>query len=281
MMPSLFLATLFGLFSKESALCIVPLVPFAALVASGVIHPDKPRPVSRAAMAALATVSAFVLYVELRRRLFPAPVAHELSDEVIATKHGLSRFYAQVLRWYAQPALPRDPLNNPLVDARDRAAHRGGSSRLRSRAGPGAPPAALVRRLLGPAGADPRHRGLSGERPRGDLVRGAAPRFGVARRRWVDTREQPAPVTLKSGAAQPLDFRPIVAVALVWIVVSYFPVSNIPIALPTVRAERFWYFPAIATSVLLALVFAKAIHWPKEMRAPRPRGGAVLLSARS
>ena len=37
---------------------------------------------------------------------------------------------------------------------------------------------------------------------------------------------------------------PLVAVALVWIVVSYFPVSNIPVVLPTVRAERFWYFPA-------------------------------------
>src|SRR5580658_1195339 len=32
MMPALFLATLFGLFSKESALCVVPLVPFAAFV---------------------------------------------------------------------------------------------------------------------------------------------------------------------------------------------------------------------------------------------------------
>jgi protein O-mannosyl-transferase len=45
-------------------------------------------------------------------------------------------------------------------------------------------------------------------------------------------------------------------------------VSNIPITLPTVRAERFWYFPAIGTSVLLALAFAKAIHWPEEVGRP-------------
>jgi hypothetical protein len=52
--------------------------------------------------------------------------------------------------------------------------------------------------------------------------------------------------------AQTLDVRPIVAAAMVWVVVSYFPVSNIPVLLPTVRAERFWYFPAVGTSFLVA-----------------------------
>jgi tetratricopeptide (TPR) repeat protein len=40
-----------------------------------------------------------------------------------------------------------------------------------------------------------------------------------------------------------------------WVVLSYFPVSNIPVLLPTVRAERFWYFPALGTSLLLAIAF--------------------------
>ena len=33
---------LFGLFSKESALVCVPLVPFAALLASPLTHPERP-----------------------------------------------------------------------------------------------------------------------------------------------------------------------------------------------------------------------------------------------
>jgi hypothetical protein len=49
--------------------------------------------------------------------------------------------------------------------------------------------------------------------------------------------------------------RAAVAVALVWIVLSYFPVSNIPVVLPTVRAERFWYFPILGTCVLLGLAW--------------------------
>jgi hypothetical protein len=48
----------------------------------------------------------------------------------------------------------------------------------------------------------------------------------------------------------------LVAVGFVWVVVSYFPHSNIPAVLPTVRAERFWYFPAIGSSLVLAVLFS-------------------------
>jgi hypothetical protein len=65
-----------------------------------------------------------------------------------------------------------------------------------------------------------------------------------------------------SGPSPPLavesesvDLRPVLGAAMMWAVVSYFPVSNIPILLPTVRAERFWYFPAIGTSLILGIFF--------------------------
>jgi protein O-mannosyl-transferase len=60
------------------------------------------------------------------------------------------------------------------------------------------------------------------------------------------------------GDAVPLSRAGLILVALgfVWIVVSYFPHSNIPAVLPTVRAERFWYFPAIGSSLVLAVLFS-------------------------
>jgi hypothetical protein len=268
MMPALFLATLFGLFSKESAICIVPLVPFAALVASPLLHPSQPRRASRMAMAALATGSAFVLYVELRRRLFPAPMAHEYSDEAIAAKHGLARVYAQVLHWYAQPALPRDPLNNPLVDA-PIPLRIAGALRVYVR---GLGQVLLPLRLSGDYSAPQEPIPATVIFPQSVLgaIAFVGPLVAAA---WIVLRgllRDPgdAPNTLKSGAPPPIELAPIVAVALVWIVVSYFPVSNIPITLPTVRAERFWYFPAIGTSVILALLFARAIHWPEKIARP-------------
>jgi hypothetical protein len=58
---------------------------------------------------------------------------------------------------------------------------------------------------------------------------------------------------LRAPPIPTIDVRPLVAVGLLWMFVSYFPVSNIPVLLPTVRAERFWYFPAIGTCMLVAL----------------------------
>jgi len=72
---------------------------------------------ARATLAFVATAAAFVFYVEARRRCFPAPIAAELSIEANANKPLVQRTFATMLRWYAQPSLPKDPLNNPLIDA--------------------------------------------------------------------------------------------------------------------------------------------------------------------
>ncbi len=58
---------------------------------------------------------------------------------------------------------------------------------------------------------------------------------------------------------------PLVCLGLIWLVISYFPHSNIPVVLPTVRAERFWYFPVIGTSMVLALLFV-AVYEALEKR---------------
>src|SRR5579864_9147997 len=59
---------------------------------------------------------------------------------------------------------------------------------------------------------------------------------------------------------------PAVAFAFLWIVVSYFPVSNIPVVLPTVRAERFWYFPAIGSAIVIAIIFSPLLSKARPAR---------------
>ena len=243
---AVFTATLFGLFCKESALCVVPLVPFAAVMTSQLTHPHRPRRWGRALLAAVATVGAFVLYVESRRRMFPTVTPAELTVAANADKTPLARTFASLLRWYAQPALPRDPLNNPLVEATPRF-RVAGALRVYARGltqilfpwhlsgDYSAPQEPIPDRLVFP-----------------ESVIGAlaiviplllAPFLGIAA--WWRRRRDPESV----------DLRPLAALAMVWIVVSYFPVSNVPVLLPTVRAERFWYFPAIGTCILLAMAF--------------------------
>src|SRR5262249_19319731 len=118
LMPIALLGSLFlGLYSKESALCAVPLVPFAALVWSPLFHPIRPLRVVRTLVATLVCVGGFVFYVEMRRRWFPATLPADLSVEANEHKPRMARLFATLLRRYAQPILPKDPLNNPFVTA--------------------------------------------------------------------------------------------------------------------------------------------------------------------
>lgn len=245
-----------ALFSKESGLVVVPLAGLAAILLAPVITPARPRAWLRAALATASAAAAFVAYVELRKRWFPAPLAHELVDP-LPDGAGLARKAARAfLVWYHQPSLPHDPLNNPLVRA-DLPHRIGGALRVWWRG--------LVQVLL------PVH--LSGDysfpqepiperpwflesvlgllalvlMPLAALVLALRARLSIARERLAHAGDE-----AWRPRAEPL----LAALCLLWIPITYLPVSNIPVLLPTVRAERFWYFPALATSVLLAMAFA-------------------------
>lgn len=261
--------TLFGLFSKESALCCVPLLPLGALLLAPSTHPRRPLAWVRAIVAFVVAAGAFVFYVEFRRRWFPAPIPAELSAAANAEKPRMARTFAAILRWYGQPTLPRDPLNNPLVNAD--AAHRlGGALRVWFRGiGQVLFPWTLSGDYSSPQ--EPIPPTLASP----EIVLGALAvvfpfpyAIFVGVRSWLRRRKLPPPPPLppvedvpgvpayRPRYAEPRpEGAPVVAFGLLWAVISYFPVSNIPVLLPTVRAERFWYFPVIGTSLALAVLF--------------------------
>jgi hypothetical protein len=114
---AVFMAVTFGLFCKESALVCVPLVPFAALLVAPLTHPRRPARFTRAALSFLGAAAAFYLYVELRKRWFPSPLPKELADGLADDARWPQRVAHDFLVWFHQAPLPKDPLNNPLVDA--------------------------------------------------------------------------------------------------------------------------------------------------------------------
>jgi hypothetical protein len=246
-----FFGTLFGLYSKESALCCVPLLPLGALLLAPITHPERPRRWLRAVVAFVAAGASFVLYVEARRRMFPAPLASELSAQANADKGLVTRVFAAMLRWYAQPTLPKDPLNNPLVNAD--AVHRvGGALRVWFR---GLVQVVFPLTLSGDYSAPQEPVPTSLFTP--EILLGglamvlpfpAAVWLGI--RSWRRSRREGSEPRYEPGL--------IIAFAMLWVVLSFFPVSNLPVLLPTVRAERFWYFPVIGTSLILAIAFSAA-----------------------
>jgi uncharacterized membrane protein YidH (DUF202 family) len=249
-------STLLGLYSKESALCIVPLVPLAALLLSARLFPERPLRWGRTAVALAATGAAFVFYVEMRRRWFPTTTPPELTVEANAGKPLAVRAFKGLLRWYAQPGLPHDPLNNPLVAA-DGPHRVAGGLRVYWR---GLTQIVFPHPLSGDYSAPQEpvpDRLVFPESVLGGLAMVVPPLaclvLGV--RDWLrdsTARRRQMPL--------PKDAAPLVALALAWVVGSYFPVSNVPIVLPTVRAERFWYFPAIGTAILLGVAFARLLE---------------------
>jgi hypothetical protein len=199
-----------------------------------------------------------------------------LSAAANAEKPFMARAFAGILRWYAQPSLPQDPLNNPLV-------HAPGSIRVA-----GALrvywrglvqlvwPYPLSGDYSAPQEPAPEHLVFV------ESVLGALVLLGpFALAAWLGWRAYerslagtPQP-TARPGEGpyrdapqpedKPRDVTPVIGAGALWIAISYFPVSNIPVLLPTIRAERFWYFPAIGSSLILGIALTKLLeHGRKE-----------------
>jgi hypothetical protein len=273
-------ATMLGLYSKESALCVVPLAPLAALLTSQITHPARPLRWARALVAAIATGAGFAFYVEMRRRWFPVAVPAELSAEAHAHDPMTRRAFAAALRWYAQPMLPHDPLNNPLIGATT-PQRIAGALRVYGR---GLGQVVFPRTLSGDYSApqEPIPDRLVFPESVFGAVAMIAPLIAcpiLAVRSWWrarGARRDPTDSAPFLSAEASIDLAPVAAFAMVWIVVSYLPVSNIPVVLPTVRAERFWYFPAVGSAILLAIAFAKLLD--ASSRRAHLRGGAIVLA---
>jgi len=335
-MPAgVFAAVLLGLFSKESALVCVPLVPAAAMVTAPLLHGTRPARVARAGLAFVAAVAAFVLYVELRKGWFPSPLPEALRTELPEGASRGARLFREFLVWFHQAPLPKDPLNNPLVDAdtphRIAAAMRvyvrglgqvlfplwlsgdysypqepipetlRGWETLAGGALMVSPPLValglwlrglvLERRARRALGLDPEAvlaparrgsreaavvllvAGLVGIVVELEHIHAESDAGGVRTWPWCAALvvlglglvveggpRRPATFDRRSEAPWHAVVASLVALGLVWVVVSYFPHSNIPVALPTVRAERFWYFPVVGTSLVLGALAAALLE---------------------
>jgi hypothetical protein len=290
-------AVSFGLFSKESVIVAVPLVTLAAFTTAPLLHP-RPRRAVRALIALVAAATALVLYTEFRRLTFvthpdgfwdvppgsgwfrgfrhqvqkwwaqPRPLAEPPPPGTPWPKQQLLKFLA----WFQQPSLPHDPINNPLVDApmplRVAAALRVYASGVGQivfpwtlsgdysyRAEPVPERRVFFGSVMGALLAVvPLVVGV------GSLVTHCVQSFRARRADWLERRYRLAPLAL-------------LATGLLWFPVAYFPHSNIAVLLPTVRAERFWYLPAVGTSLVLALVAVRLLH------SRRQRLAATLLGA--
>ena len=251
-------AGMFGFLSKESVLIAVPLVPWFALVTAPALHPERPRRLLRALLAAGAVTGALVAYTYFRRAMFPVSLPEALQSPLPSSEPLMKRAMHEFLRWFQQPRLPQDPINNPLIDA-DFPHRVAGALRVYWRglcqvvfpwtlsgdysyAQEPAPD-----RLVFPASVS------------GAVAFVASPLAGVAfwfRALALERRERGGAAEGPRVWSTALTASVLLAVGLVWVPIAYFPHSNVPTLLPTVRAERFWYLPVVGSALVFATAYA-------------------------
>ena len=273
-LPAVLVTMLLGLFSKESAIVGVGLIPLAALVTSRSLDIPRPRPFVRAVLSGVAAVAALVFYTEARRRWFPFESGAE--SQFVANEQApkIVRLFQAFLHWFHQPRLPADPMNNPLVSAKFPFRVAGA---LRVYAS-GLIQVILPNHLSGdysfPAEPVP-VKLVFGKSVLGALAMALPPVVGLGC--WLsatlkDWRTERAAFWLPCRTA---NLR-LCALGLIWFPLAYFPLSNIPVVLPTVRAERFWVLPALGCAWLLGA----ALHRLVEVTTSRgTRVGVALVAA--
>ena len=249
---AVFCALSIGLFSKESVIVGVPLIAAAALLLAPALHPERPRRFLRMLLAAVAAVGALVGYTYFRRHFFPVELPAELSEPLAKSEPTLKRVLHEFLRWFAQPKLPADPMNNPLVDA-DPPHRIAGALRVYFR---GLVQVVFPWRLSGdysfPQEPLPKNVFFP-QSVLGGLLLALPPLVGLGV--WLRSLKLERTPSLRTRAAT----LAAVALALIWVPVAYFPHSNILVTLPTVRAERFWYLPVLGAAIGLGILFDRLL----------------------
>lgn len=262
LMPlGVFAAVSFGLFSKESVIVAVPLVGFAALVWAPAFHPGRPWRFVRGLGALAAAAGALVAYTYFRRKFFPVTLPADLAEPLAATEPLGKRALHAFMRWFQQPRLPRDPINNPLVNA-DFPHRVAGALRVYfSGLGQVVFPWTLSGDYSFPQEPVP-PKVVFPQSVLGGLGMVAPPLAAAVlwlRAWWKERRARREGAELPAAALWP---SLLLAVGLMWVPLAYFPHSNIPVLLPTVRAERFWYLPVVGTSLVIGAAFALALARP-------------------
>jgi tetratricopeptide (TPR) repeat protein len=246
-----FLALCFGLFSKESAIVGVPLIAWAALVTAPTLH-SRPLRLLRTVVAFAGATAALIFYTEFRRRFFPVTLSTELASALPADSAWIRRGLHGFLRWFQQPALPNDPINNPLVQATAPERIAGGLRVFARGLGQVFVPWTLSgdysfrqepvpSRLIFPGSVV------------GALALCTLPLLALLAwlaASWRDFQQRARSTRVTRGGRLVL-----LALGAMWLPVAYFPHSNLLVLLPTVRAERFWYLPAFGAALMLALLF--------------------------
>ena len=279
--PGVFAGMVVGFFSKESVLAALPILPWAAflITLSSRVEPTGfGRRTLRAMLASLGGVGALIVYTYTRRTFFQVKPGKWRAESGLDSG-AIQTIVDAFLDWFRQPISSPDPVNNPLALVHG-ALRLAGALRIYFRG--------LVQTVF-PWTLSGDYSAVQEPVPLqpvfAESVLGAACivlpvcagiTCGWLALRCLTERKQMSGEltgTLEDGVRSP-DPRiaranrfALLAIGLVWVPIAYFPHSNIVVLLPTIRAERLWYLPALG----VALCVGTLLSWWFQNRSPKAR----------
>ncbi len=262
-----------GFMCKEATLTVIPMVALAALFSAPVFHPQRPQRGLRFLLVGAGSALALIGYTYFRRHFFQINIPEDYKTALPITEPYLKRAMHEFLRWFQQLKFVADPFNNPLGQA-DPVLRVAGALRVYFR---GLIQLVFPWQLSGdysfpqePVPPKP----IFFESVMGALCMIGPPVAAVVlwgRGLWLEyQRRFTARFSELVGKADWQDhvtrLLPLLSLCLIWVPFTFFPQSNIPVVLPTVRAERFWYVPLLASSMLVGCGLWALWHWAARRR---------------
>ncbi len=264
-LPLTFLFVWLGFMCKEATLTVIPMVALAALLSAPVFHPRRPQRMARFFLVGAGSALALIVYTYFRRHFFQIVIPEDYKTALPVTEPYIKRAMHEFLRWFQQLKFVADPFNNPLGQA-DPALRIAGALRVYFR---GLVQVVFPWQLSGdysfPQEPVP-SRPVFLESILGALCMVAPPVVAVGlyvRGVWREYSLRFDAAVRQSGSWLDRKARllPLVSLCLIWVPFTFFPQSNIPVVLPTVRAERFWYVPLLAASMLVGCALMALWRW--------------------
>jgi tetratricopeptide (TPR) repeat protein len=270
-LPLTFVYVWLGFMCKEATLTVIPMVALTALFSAPIFHPNKPQRWTRFLLVGAGSALALIAYTYFRRHFFQINIPEDYKTALPVDEPYLKRAMHEFLRWFQQLKFVADPFNNPLGHA-EPPLRIAGALRVYFR---GLVQVVFPWQLSGdysfPQEPVP-EKVIFPESVLGALLMIGPPILGIVvylRGVWREYRLRfDAAVQQRMGVW--LDYKarlaPLAALCLIWVPFTFFPQSNIPVVLPTVRAERFWYVPLLATSMLVGCGLVALWRWAAQRR---------------
>jgi tetratricopeptide (TPR) repeat protein len=270
-LPLTFAFVWLGFMCKEATLTVIPMVALTALLSAPVLHPHKPQRLTRFLLVGAGSALALIAYTYFRRHFFQITIPEDYKSALPVTEPYLKRAMHEFLRWFQQLKFVADPFNNPLGHA-EPSLRIAGALRVYFR---GLIQVVFPWQLSGdysfPQEPVP-DKPVFFESVLGALFMAGPPLLGIVlycRGLWREYLLRFSAAGRGSWANW-LDERarllPLLSLCLIWVPFTFFPQSNIPVVLPTVRAERFWYVPLLAASMLVGCGLMAIWRWAAQRR---------------